>query len=623
MRGALFVFALILSPFRSEARVAEPKDLPSWVEFISSEISVNKDGTSTSIQEIQIHIENETGRTTQSVQSLLYRPLNDKLELLEAYTLNDGKKLKVEKNNISIESGGNNRPGFDAEDKMIIAFPQVETGSSIYYRVKLSTFSIPEPGFYSFFDQLYDIYVKKFHLHIRSDLPLFSSVRDPYSLLKLKESRSEDGKYIVDLTNQKPIQNGTVEEEQPFTAEESVPSINISTLELWNKFAPKTLVETRKMLKEKVPKNLADIASSLSRRKTSAELVNDLTARLTEKVRYFGDWRRVRGDYLPRTLKEISTTLYGDCKDLSFVTAVLLRQLGFTADIAWVFRGDQVPLKSQYNLPNGNVFNHAVVRAEKEGMVFWVDATNTVSQAPYVPYDIAGRYAFVLSSSPHLEFIPEVSASEAKYENKVKIASATLRAAKVEGEFTAKGLAAEGALRALIANSTAENDFQFIAYFQPLGVLRDYKISAVNDKSRILHDYSRNYRAHYDEFWVDSTAGYSFEFSIFAPLNTLFTLDARTRHSDLHLGVPYTFQNSITFVGRELVGAPAFTCSVKSRWVDINKSIAVDKKTVQVQWFIQFNRRTLTRKEILTKEFSQLQMDLRECYSRRQLIFKN
>src|SRR5258708_2529361 len=134
----------------SVARVAKPADLPWWTESLSYDVPVNKDGTYTTIETVKIRIENESGRASQSVQNLLYRPLNEKLELLEAYTLTNGKKLPVEKTNISIESGGNNRPGFDAEDKMIVAFPQVEAGSSLFLRVKFITFSVPEPEFYSF-----------------------------------------------------------------------------------------------------------------------------------------------------------------------------------------------------------------------------------------------------------------------------------------------------------------------------------------------------------------------------------------------------------------------------------------------------------------------------------------
>src|SRR4051812_15649812 len=113
MKSIFFVVLCLFSQW-SFARVAKPADLPWWIESVSYDIMVHKDGTFSTIETTKIHIENEAGRSAQSVQNFLFRPLNEKLELIEAYTLTAGKKLKVEKENISIESGGNNRPGFDA-----------------------------------------------------------------------------------------------------------------------------------------------------------------------------------------------------------------------------------------------------------------------------------------------------------------------------------------------------------------------------------------------------------------------------------------------------------------------------------------------------------------------------
>jgi transglutaminase-like putative cysteine protease len=604
----------------SYAHRADPSDRPFWIKSLKYEYDIKKDGTFSVIEERIIHIENESGRNSQSVQNLLFRPLNEKIELLQAYTRTRGKKIPVDKQNISIESGGNNRPGFDAENKMIIAFPQVEIGSDIYMQIKSVTFSVPEPDVFSEFINLFWPYLKEFQLTIRSDLPLYQVLFDPQGQFKSSKDVVKD-RHIYELWNTRPLITATTDEDHVFTASETLPSITYSSIQTWDHFAVKTNSELTKMLKEKPPKDLEEIKNKVRRIQNRAEQVNQLTALISEKIRYFGDWRRVRGDLLPRTLKEITASSYGDCKDLAFVTAVLLKALGYQADVAWVLRWTVPPLRSSYQLP-AMFFNHAVVRAEKEGEIFWVDATNLISQAPYTPSDISGRPAFVLGPEPHLDWIPEVSPTDAKYFEGTTLMSKDGLGAKLVGHVEYSGLAAVNEWQNRWNKSAKDYDFDFIASLRRNSVLVSQKLSKLEDRTRVLKNFTRDYDADFTQFWVRSSAGPTVELPLQSVFSVLFSMEVADRASDLYLGIPYSYHSTTQIKNRKLLGDNSFKCNLTSKWLDFRRQVQTLLSDIQVETTYEINRRYITNKELQSKDFKEFQRQLRECFSHRLLVFE-
>ncbi len=619
MKNFLILFALC---FEAQARLANPDELGSWTESLSIDYDVKKDGTSTIIEEIRIKIENESGRASQSVQNILFRPLSEKLELVEAYTQIKNKKINVDKQNTSIESGGNNKPGFDDQNKLIVAFPQVEIGSTLVMKIRFSEFNVAEKDFFSIYVILSDAYLKKLHIHLTSERPLFTRLRDPHKVLHLKTSVN-DGRYELELSNRTPIQNAVIGEANSYLIDESFPSLTVSSKEKWDSFAPQTESALQKIENEALPKVFEPIIKA-AQKKSAVDQVNIATAQLAERIRYFGDWRRVRGDYLPRSLNEIATSSYGDCKDIALITEKILRSLGFEAHMVWVLRSQDVaPLESQYQLPAFQLFNHAVVRAKKDNQVFWVDATNVMSLAPYTPIDIAGRPAYVLSEHPHLEMIPEILESNYSSTNEAHIFSKPHRAAEIKGRYEASGLAAAVNWTDVISHSTAEDDFNFIESFQSSAVLKDYQISAVKNKSRIIQKYSRSYTAKYDEFFHDSTAGRATEMTLQRPFSSLFSLNTKDRYSDFVLGAPTEYKNKIIFPNQKVLGDQPMSCAINSKWFSYSQHMETQPQDLSFSTEWQIHQRVITSDEMVTKDFSRVQGELRECLSRRGLVFKN
>jgi hypothetical protein len=619
----LALLVILLTSSVSHARRAEPSDLGFWEKSLALEYDIKKDGTYTVTTENVIHIENQSGLSSQSVQNILFRPLNQKIELLEGYTKTRGHKIAVDKQNISTESGGNNRPGFDAEDKMIVAFPQVEIGSEIYMRVKTTTFSVPEPGVFAEFMSLYWPYLKEFHLTIRSELPLNQRLFDPDGIFKSANSNHGDhGIFVYKLRSRRPIVSATTDEDQVFIASETLPSVTYSSLKTWDQFAVRTNSELKKMIAEPMPKALKEIQRQVQHIENRADQVNQATALISQRVRYFGDWRRVRGDLLPRTLQEISDSSYGDCKDLAFVTAVVLKSIGYEAEMAWVFRWGVPPLKSSYELP-AMFFNHAIVRAEKDGQIFWVDATNLISQAPYTPSDIAGRPAFVLGKDPHLDWIPEVLPTDAKYFENTILSGGQGHGATLKGHVEYMGLAAVSEWQNRWNKSAKEYDFDFISSLRHNAVLTSQKLSPLEERTRVLKNFARDYSADFTEFWVQSSAGPMVELPLHSIFSVLFSTEVARRASDLYLGIPYSYKSSTQIKNHRLLGNANFKCALSSKWIDFHRDVQSQQTDLFVNTNYEINRRYITNRELQSKEFLEFQRQLRACFSHRVLVFED
>jgi len=105
----------------------------------------------------------------------------------------------------------------------------------------------------------------------------------------------------------------------------------------------------------------------------------DLQAQVAAATRFVQDEVRYLGielgehSHRPHPPGEVLAKRFGDCKDKALLLVELLRALGATANVALVHtRAGQ---RIAQGIPTPHAFNHAIVRAELEGKVRWIDAT--------------------------------------------------------------------------------------------------------------------------------------------------------------------------------------------------------------------------------------------------------
>ncbi|WP_395646811.1 DUF3857 domain-containing transglutaminase family protein [Terricaulis sp.] len=87
------------------------------------------------------------------------------------------------------------------------------------------------------------------------------------------------------------------------------------------------------------------------------------------------------GGYTPRSLADICSTRYGDCKDKSKLFVQMARKLGLEACPALVNTRDQYGLENW--LPSALAFDHCIVRVTVDGRVYYVDPTRSTQPSPF------------------------------------------------------------------------------------------------------------------------------------------------------------------------------------------------------------------------------------------------
>lgn len=112
------------------------------------------------------------------------------------------------------------------------------------------------------------------------------------------------------------------------------------------------------------------------------------------------------GSHRPAAPEQVLERRFGDCKDKSVLLSALLGELDVDARVAFVHssRGRQLP----GSLPSPFAFNHAIVRVEMDGQVYWLDPTRgwqggdlrTLAQADFERALVLGGNRGTLEAMP-------------------------------------------------------------------------------------------------------------------------------------------------------------------------------------------------------------------------------
>ena len=274
---------------------------------------------------------------------------------------------------------------------------------------------------------------------IVSELPLVYVLKGAEGYLKVEEGR-EGKQHVLTVKTLKKAFFEPFNEQNPWFLDPVYPRIFVSSSADWSLIQRSLAAGYDKVLAEPLPAVLQPKVVEIRQMNGSmTDKANQIMAYMAENIRYMGDWRTVKGGFQPRPFTEIEKTRFGDCKDYSAMLTKALREMGYTAHPAIVWRG-ATPLE-KHPLPDLNFANHAIVMAEdKDQKVYWIDPTNHNAYAQAVRADIAGRPALVLfnDSRDGAREIPRIVARENathSWSTLTPIDSTTLNH-KIKYEFT-------------------------------------------------------------------------------------------------------------------------------------------------------------------------------------------
>ena len=340
-----------------------------------------------------------------------------------------------------------------------------------------------------------------------------------------------------------------------------------------------------------------------------AQQVAGLMQHINDHYRYLGDWRATDRGYVPFNLAEIEQHGYGDCKDLAILLTAMLKASGIKAETAWVSRGDVV---DSLLVPGTGAPNHAIVRAEVAGQVWWLDPTNPVFAPGQTMPDIQDRWVLVNDAQGQVreEHIPlarpDTSIRLDKQVHYDKQGNGTTRASVTFSRLTLMQLSM--ADREQGATATDQNicdnfgreisDCQVTR--QPTGFVQpdSYTVKASMTDLRALEKLDEGY-VYTDQSLKEKWDG-------------LLNYRRNGQRGDLYLGNPDTVDYTFTLTGGKM-DKPVQGCKIHSPWYDLELDGEQLKDGLRYHYRLTQKVRWLGHDEIVSAPFEKMINDARAC----------
>jgi len=602
------------------ARWATIEDADYEIEFDHQQVSIRADASATTLIENQTRILKEGGRHSVGLRRLYYTPATTSIKILEAKSILNGKSYPVKLSQIEDKPLASRDKAFDETRQIMIAFPKTEVGAQIYLKYSLTEKPAIKNLYRASFGAGDTAPEKNSTLKITSERPLYFKTNDPEQLLNFTEAQV-NGKHEVSISLRKPVYKRILDEEYAYLDPNKLSWIEISTLKKWPELVE--VSEYEKILTAPLPPLYEQIRAKAEKLSTAIERMNLVTSELASMITYVGDWRTIRGGYFPRPLAEVAETRHADCKDFSAATVAILRKLGFNANLALVRRGYTIPFETPTDLPGG--FNHAIVRASKDGRDYWVDPTNFVSYAQGVFPDIENRRALVLiSPTAKLEQI----AANTSETGQTWITRRLSRLPDHQGPErfhieTRLKISGTQALRftgATLRGSQSALDRQLMKNFSDFEHAQDWKVISPDLASRAVTELEFKIE-HSEDSSLKTSAGpaYRLHSHIFYPVTAV---DPESRVSGLYLGTPELVLRETLLEGLEKIGNSPLDCKIESPWFEANRQVTDTPEGIKILDQLAIKAAFIPNAELKTAKFANYKRALRTCFEGTSLVYQ-
>ncbi|WP_264374950.1 MULTISPECIES: DUF3857 domain-containing protein [unclassified Wolbachia] len=604
----------------AEARWSKYEDASVEVKFSNVNINVNRDGTYETEVELQAKILKESGRDRFSLYSLIYNDDSADLTVLEAKTAYNGEEYIVTEDMIEDKPLASPSKGFDQLRQVTISFPKIEIGTEVYLRYKQVNKKVPVDNFYGLSFSYHGDYLQAENTKINSELPLEIKVNDPREVLEIAEEKNDDIHSISIALKKAVYENTTNEPHNGILNIKHNTWVSLSSLSEWEDLAKKLAPGYHSVINQPLPATFEAIAEFADNESTDEEKINAVTSLLNEKVQYMGDWRTVSGKFFPRDLEKIADSQVGDCKDFSASTAAILQKLGYKVQPILVMRGT-TSTSNPEALPNMGNFNHVMLKVtNRDGKIYWIDPTNTVSMARGIFPDIADRNALVLDSE-EADYI-KIPAVQGENSKVISHSELTIEDNVVNeyGQLTVQGEAALGLTGVGLYYSDEQlrdSVFRMIS-----GVYLDEeekKFLELPDLTlRNVEDLTIKYEFQQKNKIFKTNLGPALNLGdnwLNDVVNT-----ASDQVSDLFIGVPKTKESHMIIKDIKIKNCENLNFEIDSPWLYVNRFCKYKNDGTEFSNLITIKKSFITNEELKTAEYKNLKSELENNFSRASII---
>lgn len=607
------------------ARWATYDDADLKTEFYNENLIINKDGTTESVIEIQEQILKESARSYATNYKFIYDGVSSDITLIEAKTINNGQEFPVAKDRIEDKTLASIGHGFDEQRQLLISYPNIGIGSKIYLKYKHTVKAPALAGVFS--NLLYfctESYCQSAKISVSSELPLHIMVNDPDSSLNIIKNKVDNFQKL-DITLKKPLYKAVTDEPCSGVLDSKhLVWISLSSIASWEELAHKVDIDYNKVISQPLPKLFSDIAKATEEVKGDKDKIDTVTSLLSEKIQYMGDWRAIKGRFIPRDLKEIASTGVGDCKDFTAATAAILRSIGYKADPALVLRGQyEKPLNI---LPGIDNFNHVIVKVTtSEGRIYWVDPTNITSMAGNIFADIAEKATLVLNmEKPIYEVIPAVDFKHSVIEeNETLSVKNNYLAVNYKGDIALKGEMANYVTSLDLYYSKQQmEDFAF-RMISGIELEKDERKNLVLPQlsSRIVKDVKVEYEYERKNALFKTNVGYALTMNSAPEVSSIIN-SLPDRVTDLFMGAPHINTKKTLIKNAKAKGINKLNYSIDSPWLKVTRTLVNKGRDVEITDETLVLCSFIAKEDLETPLFKNLKASLAKDLQKASIVFE-
>ncbi|AZF04767.1 DUF3857 domain-containing transglutaminase family protein [Pseudomonas sp. R5-89-07] len=530
----------------------------------------------------------------------------DSFEVISAQTTQPGAKpVALAVTQIDTRTAPNPDQGFSRDQQTSLAFPNLRVGTQIRYTVRQHFAAKPLMTQFHYVLKLGPSAARRdrFKARFTAERPIHwrSELFDDF-----KVTPSANGK-TLDVVQKKPVYLNYINEPSG-SALLHIPRLELGSALDSQAYFGDLAQRYNQILGVNLPAHAAAAVAAVSKL-APAEQVAALMQHINDHYRYLGDWRATDRGYVPFKLEEIEQHGYGDCKDLAILLTAMLKAAGIKAETAWVSRGD---VAEALLIPGTLAPNHAIVRAEVDGQVWWLDPTNPVFAPGQTLPDIQDRWVLVNDAQSQVreEHIPlerpEVAGRLDKHVQFGKQGDGAVEATVTFSRLPLMQLSVadreQGSTATdqdICANFGNDiSDCQISRQATGFVVHDGYSVSARLTDKRALEKLGNDY-VYTDPSLKDRWDGY-------------INYRRQGQQADLDLGNPETYDYHYTLTGAQMEKAiPG--CQVRSPWFDLDLDGKLEGGTLRYHYRLSQKKRWLTHDEVASDAFGKLIDEARAC----------
>lgn len=537
-----------------------------------------------------------------------------RLNGLRAWTSIGNQRFDVPQNLIQI-TPTHEEAGFSNNVNVEVAFPKMTVGSTVHWEYEVEELNPPLHGFFSYVYRLENDYHSAggFHFHIDSEVPLYSAEHDPSSVLVVKRK-----KHTYDVLLNKDVSNYIINESYSFLSLNRFPTMIISTAPKWDGVGSGLLRAYNARLTEPKTALVDSLVRKVRAKKGAAAQFRELNFQLGKSLRYMGDWRSRFSGQIPRPLKAISDSQFGDCKDFSLVAVRVLRELGYKAHLATVY-SDRVAIPDRYYKFPVNYFNHQIVYVHADKKDYWLDPTSP-EDTTFVDDNLSNRMAIVWENNkPVPRKIPAHKDSDNGFNYKLVM---TPRADQgYTGDLTIDTWGLETKF-AKGEDGPSNQMLRWVNHFFP-------DVKAVRQDVRTVKASSNKPWAHQQKGagifanMLDRTPmGEGFRLNSSGLMKVLMEANS-SWVSDFDFGFPSTREYKLEFRNRSFIVSGDDACSVSSPWLNVSLKVGNEGNNGVLTYKETFKTIEIPNKDLRSTQFRAIQDRIRSCLIGRFFLVRN